>query len=886
MKFRQKAISAATVGAISVAAAATLLAGQAMAQTQTPIPAPTQQKIEKIEVTGSNIKRIDSEAVAPVQIITREDIKASGRSTISDVLRDIAINQGNSFNEQSVNSFAPGATGISLRGLGAKNTLVLVNGRRTAGYGFAQGISDTFVDINSIPTSAVERIEILKSGASHIYGSDAIAGVVNIILRKDYRGLELGVGSGTSTEGGATEYSANLAAGIGDLSRDKYNVLATVDYYKRDLLLQTERKFSRDNDYRQYLAGDYVRPGIAVYLPLAPISTAPNPNRIAIPGCTGDVLTVQQINPFTTLRGTNCVQNFAQWNTLLPKTERIGVITRGTVDITSTVQAFAEVGLSQNKTFQTFQPPFIGQSNTFFDPATGLPRVIVSFIPATSPYAYRLNGTPVLSTIQYVFTELGGRDTQLKNDTARFVGGVKGSAGKWDYETGLAVAENKVTSTGRNVLLAAPTIALLTNNSYNFFNRNDPANAAVVRGLVTDITRTSKSTLVAFDAKASTELIQTANGPIGLAVGFETRKETAKETPDPKQRDGSVFGAGSTLVDGQRRNTAAFVEFNGNVIKNVEVQAAVRQEHYSDFGSKTVPGIGAKWSVTPDFLLRANYSKGFRAPTLPENSKSNALFFISVNDPVLRETYQTSGAYTGNGNLKPETSDNYNWGAVWQITKDTNFGIDFYQIKQKNVVSVDDFNFILNNPSFYPGQVVRNSENRVVSINAKYVNLALTETSGFDVDFRHAVPLGEYGKITLSANYAYIDSFKQILAAGADPVEGVDSNTLGALPRYRGTLAAQWEKGNWRVRLANRHIEGYDQANTTALPQQTRVGARDFQDLFIRYTGIKNLDLSASVTNLMDSSPPFDGNAGLRFTTSQYDLRGRYINIGATYKFR
>jgi iron complex outermembrane recepter protein len=881
---KMKKLPYALALAFGTGATAIVLSGNASAQT--PAVQAEPQKIEKIEVTGSNIKRIDAETVAPVQIVTREDIKASGRSTIADVLRDLAINQGNGFNEQSVNSFSPGTSGISLRGLGAKNTLVLVNGRRTAGYGFAQNISDSFVDINSIPTSAVDRIEILKSGASHIYGSDAIAGVVNIILRKDYKGLELGVGGGTSTEGGANEYSTNLAAGIGDLARDRYNVLATVDFYKRDLLLQTQRKFSRENDYREYLAGDFVRPGIAVYLPLGAIGAAPNPNRIAIPGCTGQVLTVQQINPFTTLRGTNCVQNFAQWNTLLPKTERIGVLSRGTLDISSNIQAFAEVGFSQNKTFQTFQPPFIGQSNTFFDPATGLPRAIVSFVPATSPYAYRLNGTPVLSTIQYVFTELGGRDTEIKNDTARFVGGVKGAFGKWDYETGVAFAENKVTSTGRNVLLAAPTIAVLNNNTYNFFNRNDPANAAVVRGLVTNIVRKSKSSLLAFDARASTELIQTANGPIGLAVGLETRKEKANETPDVRQRDGSVFGAGSTLVDGQRRNTAAFVEVNGNVLKGVEVQAAVRQEHYSDFGSKTVPGIGAKWSITPDFLVRGKFSKGFRAPTLPENSKSNALFFISVTDPVLRETYQTSGAYTGNGNLKPETSDNYSWGAVWQATKDTSLGIDFYRIKQKDIVAVDDFNFILNNPTLYPGQVVRNSENRVVSINARYVNLSLTKTSGFDVDLRHKLSLGEMGKLTLAANYAYISSYQQVLAAGADPIEGVDSNELGTLPRYRGTISGIWEKADWTVRLANRHIEGYDQAGVTSLPQQAYVGARDFQDLFVSYTGVKNLTVSASVINLLDARPPFDGNAGLRFATSQYDLRGRYVNLGVSYKFK
>ena len=878
---KMKSLPFAVLSAISTGAALTLFVTAASAQT----PAPA-QKIEKIEVTGSNIKRVDAETVAPVQIISREDIKASGRNTVAEVLRELAINQGNSFNEQSVNSFAPGTSGVSLRGLGAKNTLVLVNGRRTSGYGFAQGISDSFVDINSIPTSAVERIEILKAGASHIYGSDAIAGVINVILRKDYKGLEVAVGGGTSTEGGGTEYKASLAGGIGDLARDKYNVLATVDYFKREILMQTERNYTKENDWRKFVLGDFSRPGIAVYLPLGAIGATPNPNRIAFPGCTGDVLTVQQINPFTTLRGNNCVANFARFNTLTPSADRVGVLVRGTVDITPTLQAFAELGAGRNKTFQIFQPPFIGQTNTFFNPATGLPQAVLSLLPATSPYAYKLNGVAVPSTFQYVFTELPGRNTQLINDTSRFVGGLKGTIGTWDWETGAVFSKNKVTSNISNILLVAPTLGLLTNNSYNFFDRNSAANAAVVKTLVTNLTRKGESTLQAFDAKASTELMQMANGPLNLALGFETRKETAKETPDDQSRNGAIFGSGSTVVDGSRRNTAVFAEMSGNIVKNVEVQAAVRQEKYSDFGSKTVPGIGAKWKVSPEFLLRANFSKGFRAPTLPENSKSNALFFIGVNDPVLRERYQTSGAYTGSGTLKPETSDNYNWGAVWEPSKDTNFSVDFYRIKQKDVVAVDDFDFILRNPGLYPGQVTRNSENRVVSIVAKYVNLTLTETRGFDIDATHRISLGAYGKLTLGATYSYIQSFEQVLAVGADPIEGVGSNALGTLPRYRGTLSAGWEKGDWRLRLANRHIEGYNQAGGTALPQQQTVGSRDFQDLFVQYSGFKDLALSVSVTNLLNINPPYDGATTNRFATSQYDLRGRFINLNASYKFK
>ncbi len=864
--------------------AALIVTPMAFAQAQTPAP----QKVEKIEVTGSNIKRVDTETVAPVLIITREEIAASGRNTIAEVLSGLSINQGNSFNEAGgVNSFAPGASGIGLRGLGAKNTLTLINGRRLAAYGFAQNISDSFVDINSIPASAVDRIEILKAGASHIYGSDAIAGVINIILRKDFQGLELSAGGGVSTEGGANEYRASLAAGFGDLGRNKYNVLVSADYFKRDLLLQTERKYTRDNDWRDQIAGDFSRPGIAVYIPTGAAGAAPNPNRIAMAGCTGQVLTVQQINPFTLLRGNNCVQNFAEWNTLNPRTERAGLIARGTLDISSTLQAYVEGGFSTSKSFQKFQPPFIATGNTFLNPATGLPTNVPGLIPANSPYAYRLNGVPTASLFQYVFTEAGGRDSDLDNDTSRFLIGLKGTMGAWDWETGASAAKNKITSIGYNRLLSAPTIAVLNNFTYNYFDRFNAANAPVLRGLLTSLTRVAESKLQTLDFRASREVMQTANGPVGFAIGAETRKESMVDVPDALSRSGATFGSGSVAVDGERRNTAFFAELSGKLAKNLELQAAVRHEKYSDFGTKSVPGIGAKWTVMPDLLVRGTYSKGFRAPTLPENAKSNAIFFIGIADPILNLNYNTSGAFTGSGNLKPETSDNYNWGVLWEPSKDTTFGIDFYRIKQKDIVSTDNFNFILANPARYPGQIVRSPlTNQVLSIEARYINLALTETKGFDVEAKHVFNLGEQGKLTLAANYSYVRSYKFVLAQGEAPAEAVDSNVFATLPRYRGNISANWQRGNWSVRLSNRHIAGYDQAGATALPQQTRVGASDFQDLFIRYSGFKNLSLTASVLNLRDEIPPYDGNAGNRYATSLYDLKGRFVTVGASYSFK
>jgi iron complex outermembrane recepter protein len=351
--------------------------------------------------------------------------------------------------------------------------------------------------------------------------------------------------------------------------------------------------------------------------------------------------------------------------------------------------------------------------------------------------------------------------------------------------------------------------------------------------------------------------------------------------------DGLVLGQGATGTVGDRRNTALFGEVNMQPVKGVEVQAAVRHERYSDFGNTTVPGIGVKWTVAPTFALRGNYSRGFRAPSLQENSNSNSTFFVTVFDPVAAANVNTAGVFQSNRGLGPERSKNYNLGAIWDPTKDTSFLMDFYSIEQRDVVASNSFNFIVANPGLFPGLVVRDPlSGNLVSVTSRFINLALTKTSGFDFEARHRISLGEYGKLTLAANYSYISGFEQTPAAGQDPVEGVGNNANGSLPRYRGVLSSTWERGDWLVRLANRHIEGYNQVFTTPLPQQTTVGARDFQDLFIRYSGVKNLTLTASVNNLLDTKPPYDGSAGLRFDNTQYDLRGRYINLGVSYKFK
>ena len=841
------------------------------AQAQTP-PA---QKIEKIEVTGSNIKRVDTEAVAAVQIITKEDIERSGQSTVAEVLRSITSNSGGSFNETFTNSFSPGASGISLRGLGQKATLVLINGRRTANYGFAQNLQDTYVDLNSIPGAAVERIEILKDGASAVYGSDAIGGVVNVILRKDYIGGEIGVSGGTSSEGGMNEYRANGAIGFGDLAKDRYNVLATVDYFKRDLLLYSDRKFTASNDYRQFPGGTLNYGSAATY------RTAPR-QPFATCGQNGPLFTFPGNQLAST--GTLCVYNTAPFLTLFPRTERVASLVRGTFEFSPTLSAFAEVNYSNNKSYQKFTPAAVSPTSVAFDPRTGGIVIVNGTLPvgnSSNPFT-----TPV--GINYTFFDVGTRDADITSKAYRALVGLKGTMSTWDWELGAVTSKNEVDQINYNRVDRYVLTTAIAANTYNFLN---PGNGSIkAANLRITPTRSSTSDLDIVDFKFSSEIASLPAGPLGFAAGLEYRKEAINDRPDPLITGGNVLGQGATATDGSRNNTAGFFEFSVPALKNLEIQVAGRQDKYSDFGSAFSPKVGFKWTPSKEFVVRGTVSRGFRAPTLPENSKSSATFFVGVTDtfagsPNFNRAVTIAGIFAGNPQLKAEKSKNENFGIVWEPSQDLNLGLTWYRIRQNDIVSANGFQFIVNNPSLFPGAVLRGADGTLIAVSDGFRNLAFIQTSGVDLDIKKSFRTS-YGKFTLSADANYISEFRTPPAVGQEAIDFVDDNGFGSIPRYKINGAIAWDKDNWATTLSYRYTHSFDQSNVRVPPANARVGAYRQYDLFVRYNGFKNLSLTASIQNLADEQPPFDPSFGGGWDFTQNDLRGRYYTLGAKYTFK
>jgi len=907
------------------------IAAPAVAQQQQP------QQMQRVEITGSNIKRIDAETVAPVEVITREQIERSGQPTIADVLRNLPANSGGSFGESFSNSFAPGAAGISLRGLGQKTTLVLINSRRVTGYGFAQNLQDSFVDLNSIPSSAVERVEILKDGASAIYGSDAIAGVVNIIMRRDYRGMEATVSGGRAS--GQSDYGASLTGGYGDIGANKFNILGVLDFYKRDEIMLSDTKFGKTRDYRGEAGGGRNFNSLTAGGGWRQLNAngSLSSNFQAISQCAGEVIngTEALARGQTTSAATGAATNTfcpQATNTLLsavPGTERIGFIGRGTVEISPTLSAFVELGLSRVKSEQTFTNPFF--NSTGLEPTSaGLKpfAYTINFAPgaAGNPFQTAANGPSAAggATARYVgsLNDLGSRDAKIESDTGRLLAGLLYSFNNWDFDSAVGYSKNKVNSLSLNRLSLTgvsaafgvpstpqPPVPVSTSSTYNLddFTQNSDA---VRDSLRVNNARKASSSLRFIDTKASTELparFALPGGNVGLALGAEWRKESLKDTPSASATSGDILGQGSTATDASRTSEAVYGELRLPILKNLEMQLAARYDHYSDYGSSAVPKVGIKYTPTDTVALRGNIGKGFRAPTLPEISPSTATFFVQVIDPQDDTVQNISGVFAGNPALKAEKSVSANLGIVFEPTRNFSTSLDYYWIKWTDIVLAPSFQGIVDTSCPNPplgdpllpncpstDLVLRDPiTNNIVTVFNQYQNSSNLFTSGLDLEVRYQVPTANMGKFTGRFNGIYVIKYE------LDGFGGEGANGTGtSIPRIKYTAALDWDYGALNLNGRVNYTHGVRQdflPGSYFTPQSpafqsgvypTKTGSYYSFDFSGSYQITKNFKVGASVVNAFDRKPPYDPgfDSTNNYDFSQFDVRGRLVRLNLTYK--
>ena len=652
--------------------------------------AQTPQKVEKVEITGSNIKRTDIESATPITIITRDDIVKSGATSLNEVLQNVTASGLGGFSETNTNlSSGGGAAGISLRGLGLSYTLVLVDSRRVApsGFGGATGVAN-FTDLNSIPLSVIDRVEILRGSASAIYGADAVGGVINVILRRDFKGGEASTMIGQTQRGDGREFRVNAGYGFGDVATNKFNVIASVDYYKRERIRSVDRAYGKSADGTlldadlgvdtRSLTGNpgSFRTGT---VSSAGVFSATSPWR-AMPNCP-----VSDKSPTapTATQDQYCTFNFLKFWDLVPPSERIGGVVKATFEITPTLSGFARVMANDNQT-------------TFNVAPTPLPTGVIT---ASAP------GNTLAQNYQYVYriTAGGPRVNEQKSDFFSVVTGLQGQLGAFDWQAAVNSSETKNTNHGSgyvNTLSIAQASASGLLKPYEFAS-NPSLEAAAAKAIAASYTRVGKAKSDSIDAKMSGELFSLPGGPLAAAFGFEFRRESIFDrclTPECTLGAGGtsvISGANSSAAGGKRNVNAQFLELRAPVLKGLDVTVAARRDAYDGESSpdangvvrsgkydKIVPQVALEYRPIKTVLLRGVAGEGFKAPTLFEAYQATSDSFNSGTAYRDQRRFPVTGAREDSGatqvhnfrggqpGLKPEQSKNYSFGFVLEPTPD------------------------------------------------------------------------------------------------------------------------------------------------------------------------------------------------------------------------
>jgi iron complex outermembrane receptor protein len=904
MKFRQKkvAVALACVGVGSVALA------------QTPPPAPQQAERQKVEVTGTSIKRVDAETALPVQVITRDDIQKSGATTAMELIDRISAAQslGNFNNALGEGTTAVGFNGASLRGLGTQRTLVLLNGRRIAPYALSNTSSPSAAgaDLNAIPLSAIERIEVLKDGASAVYGADAVGGVINFILRKDYQGAEATFSYLDSQHGGGATRRLNGTAGWGDLATQKFNAFLTVDYLSQLSLRATDRQISHTAYLPQFgvdrTSGNTIPANIgqsaADFGPNAtgvPFSGTHNPGN---PAC---------LPPFSfprTPSDLQCRFDFAATIDTIPPSDQINVLGKFTWQINPDHQAFVEASYFHGDFTQRTSPTPISSSFTI-NPVLLFPNS--PFYPAA--YVASLGGDNTQPIrLSYRGLEFGPRTDEAKSDTYRVVAGLTGVIGGWDYQAAVRYTENKQVDAYTDGYLSEKAfLPILASGVINPFGFNTPAVIALVdsKAHITGDASTNKAKDYGADVKFSNEIYQLPAGPLALAAGAEVRHEYLSLINSEFLSSGDIIGgAGAipSLTSSDRNVWAAFGELNIPIVKTLEGNVQVRFDHYSDFGSTTNPKFSLRWQPLSNLLVRASYGKGFRAPALADldqpnfRTNTNNSFSDPIRCPITQSVndcdLQFNSLRGGNPALKPERSDQYNVGVVWDVTPQLSVGADYFNVKIKDVITILTADTIFANFATYaPNFIIRNPPDvnfpnlpgEIAFVKEPTFNLGTQEVSGVDVDFKYRLPTA-WGKFTAGLNGTYLMHYKQTDLASGDLVEfiGTAASPQGAITRWKHYASIDWEYGPWGANFAQNFQNGYEESVPIG---NRRVGAYEIYDLSGRYTGFKNVKLIAGIRNLMDRAPPQSAGTGtfqVGYDASYGDPRGRMFYGTVTVSFQ
>jgi iron complex outermembrane recepter protein len=838
--------------------------------------AQAEQPAQRIEITGTNIKRIDQETSAPVQIIRRDEIQRSGASSVKELLDQLTAASATLSDLNGGLSSAYGASSVNLRNLGKTSTLVLLNSRRVAPYALAD-FNEVFTNVDALPLDAIERIEVLKNGASAIYGSDAVAGVINIITRRNFSGLNLNASYDRSHRVSAAHQGTGaITGGVGSLERDGFNLLGNVEFFKRNNIISRD-VIGEINPLR-------LRPGAI------PTTFATQASTFSYPGNL-DNAPITGCDPALVINGLCRYDRFKRFE-LIPAAERSSGLFAGQLKLPGGMLGFAELLLSRTKTEYTnpFYP--YGQQQgptTWGNPQTGSTQ---TFTPRGLPATHPLNPTGIEEPdFRYRFIDSPSSSTAT-SDNYRLQTGLAGSRGVFDWELGLGFLGAKVKDeqvgafSNRGFIEVigdynAPTLAADFFNRPNGYRIGESNSAEVIDKLFPKFGNTGKTTQTVLDAKLTGDIGSLGGGPVGLALGIELRREKFSIMPTDNLAAGDIVGYGLSSTDGRRSFGAVFGELSLPVTKTLEMQLAARVDKFPNLTANVSPKVGVKWRANDAILLRSTAETGFRAPNLTETARSVKFSFnygqtdpkrcnqavalaqdlrnqanaLPPNDPQIAvlnaradivETSECAGGVaaivSNNPSLKPEKSRSFSMGLVLEPTRNLNLTVDYWHISRKNEINIKTADQLLaaEDAGLPAGSAISRQPldagdrsftsdeqaqygvtvGALQSVARSFENLFRTKTSGIDVGAQWLQDT-PFGKLELSALAQVLVSYR----AFAGVANGFGDNLAGryTYPRVQANAGASLAGGSWvnGVRLFHKSSQSlrgdfYDPIGTPA----------------------------------------------------------------------
>jgi outer membrane receptor protein involved in Fe transport len=984
-------------------------------------PQPDGEASGDIVVVGTRIEGARVTEALPVVVVGQDRLDAIGAVSGDELIRnipqmgDVSFNPGN--NAQTSNAARGDVGSVNLRSLGVGNTLVLLNGRRIVTHPASQGLSDTGTvpvlsyNSNAIPTTGLDRLEVLLDGAAALYGSDAVAGVVNTVLKDNYDGLRLQAQYGGAEGTHLREFQGNILAGK---SFDRGNITVSLEYTDRAALRAEDQDFTASANLRPLFAdypdfADSTTPDIRATRGAWPALQVPvtggRPRRngtnlttaagaftvrpTSLGGCT-QALTADLCLVNTALATNNAFRNLrydtAVDTTVMPSVKRYNAFANGHYDITDDLTLFGEFGYYRSSTIR-IQPPVINL-NQIWIPATNYYN---PFGPVGSPN--RLPGLtnvpdaglPVLLTT-YRFVDTGPQTVKVTGEQLRGLIGVRGEAAGFKWDSAFVYSEASAVDSSLAVRSSAlqQSLALATPDAYNPFNGGcidslssgdcTPSSQAALDAITFQLRRRSKTTLTMGDFRASrADLLTLPGGDLGVAFGVEVRRETQRDDRDSAVDGSSPFvdavSGAVTISDaaavsdnpdtyGKRTVAAAYAELavplvseemDIPLVRRFDVQLAGRYEHYSDFGSVARPKIAAAWDVVDGIRFRGSYSQGFRAPNLEQVNAVEYARLATSQDFLRCEVDLRAGRIdnftecgnnvgysrrvSGNPDLKPEKSTNYNLGAVFEPTflspdlGRITFTVDYWSIKQKGIVGIlgNDtaiaLDYLLRLQGSSNPNVIRAAADAddidefegtgitpvgaITTVRDQFINLQPQTVRGLDFAFYWQSPKTGIGKFDFSVNATRLlkfsrapgDAVDMLVAAreagDIDPATPLPEtqNLIEAngRPKWRGTASLTWSLGEFQIGAFARYTGAVDEtAFVDADGDPWRVKSQLTANLYAQVRIKDGAGLGGDmrwrvgVRNIADKKPPLSSEG---YLGSLYNPYGRYWYTSVTTEF-